>query len=116
MSTFIPAEESFFAEESVVICTEDVLVRGREQNLLDELLPLVAENDVALSLERVQKIDAAGLGTLITIYRMAHEVGHTFRVVKPSRIVRGIICAVGFESALLYHNVDSESHSGPMAA
>jgi anti-anti-sigma factor len=116
MSTYIPAEERFFAEESVVICTEDVLVRGHEQSLLDELLPLVAKNDVALSLERVQKIDAAGLGALVTIYRLAREVGHTFRLIKPSRIVRGVICAVGLESALMYHNVNREPHSGPLAA
>lgn len=116
MSSCASVEELLFADELLVHCTEEALVRGREQAMLAQLLPLVAANNVVLSLEQVQKIDAAGLGALVLLYGEARKVRRSFRLIKPSRIVKGLIRIVGLELVLSSHNVNQESQSGPLAA
>lgn len=116
MTSCTPVEEMLSADELLVTCTEAALVRGRAQKLLEELLPLVAANNVVLSLEGVHKIDAAGLGVLISLYGEARRMRRSFRLIKPSRIVKGLIRIVGFEVLLLSHNMNRESQSGPLAA
>lgn len=77
------------------------LVRGREQMLLDRLTPMVQRESVALDLGSVERIDAAGLAALITLYCDACKAGHTFSVARPGRHVREILRVVGLDRILL---------------
>jgi ABC-type transporter Mla MlaB component len=52
-------------------CELTELVRGSDRRLVDEMAPLVRREDVALDLRSVERIDAAGIAALISLYRMA---------------------------------------------
>src|ERR1035441_3620327 len=56
------------------------LVRGNDQRLLEQMRPLVRRQSVALDLASVQRIDAAGISALISLYTYARETGHSFTV------------------------------------
>jgi anti-anti-sigma regulatory factor len=88
------------------------LVRGQEQRLLERMTPLVCRQSVTLDLGRVERIDAAGITALITLYCDACKAGHTFRVSNPSRRVREILALVGVDRVLMSQGLDSESFSG----
>jgi anti-anti-sigma factor len=90
------------------------LVRGNEEYLLDLLSPLVRRQSVMLDLGRVERIDAAGIAALISLYGNAHEAGHFFSVTNPSPHVAEILALVGLDRILLSHIVVAESHSGPI--
>ena len=77
------------------------LVRGFEQGLLARLTPLVRRESVSLDLAAVERIDAAGLAALITLYCDACKSGHTFQVTRPRRHVREILSLVGLEPILM---------------
>jgi anti-anti-sigma factor len=77
------------------------LVRGQEAKLLDRLQPLVRRQSVTLELSGVERIDAAGLAALITIYCDACKAGNRFTVSQPSRHVREILGLVGLERILM---------------
>lgn len=77
------------------------LVRGQEKDLLDRLAPVVRRQSVALDLEGVERIDAAGLAALITLYCDACKAGHSFTVARPGRHVREILTLVGLDRVLL---------------
>jgi anti-anti-sigma factor len=100
--------------EVVIYCAHGQLLRGGEQLLLASLLPIVARHNVALDLEQVERMDAAGISALVKLYGAAHKAGRSFRVLKPSRNVKGLLHTVRLESFLLSHNVNHGSHSGPL--
>jgi anti-anti-sigma factor len=90
------------------------LVRGSEECLLAHLSPLVRRQSVTLDLRPVERIDAAGIAALISLYWRASEAGHCFSVTNPSPHVAEILRLVGLDRILLSHNAVNESHSGPM--
>lgn len=77
------------------------LVRGAETKLLDQLMPLVRRQQVWLDLACVERIDAAGIAALITLYRTACEAGRCFGVINPTPHVREILTLVGVDRFLL---------------
>jgi anti-anti-sigma factor len=89
------------------------LVRGNEECLLGRLSPLVRRESVVLDLGYVERIDAAGIAALISLYGRACEAGHSFSVANPSPHVAEILALVGLDRILLSHIVGRESHSGP---
>jgi anti-anti-sigma factor len=77
------------------------LVRGSDRSLLDEFTPIVRREDLALDLGHVEKIDAAGIAALITLYRAAVESGHGFHLANVSPRVREMLAIVGLDGILL---------------
>jgi anti-anti-sigma factor len=88
------------------------LVRGQEQLLLERVGPLVERQDVMLDLGAVERIDAAGISALITLYASALEAGHRFAISNPSPRVAQILSLVGLNGILLSHNVSVNSQCG----
>jgi anti-anti-sigma factor len=87
------------------------IVKGNEQNLLAKFLPLVRRQNVTLDLNRIERIDAAGISALLTLYTSARATGHFFTVTNPSSHVAEILALVGLQQVLLSHNVVRKSHS-----
>jgi anti-anti-sigma factor len=79
------------------------LVRGQDQSLLRRLAPLVRRRDVLLDLASVERIDAAGIAALVSLYRMAQEAGHRFSVCNAAPRVERILALVGLDHILLSH-------------
>lgn len=77
------------------------LVRGQEQGFIQELAPVVARESVALDFGLVERIDAAGLSALITLYTDACKAGHTLTVSRLNRHVREILQLVGLDRILM---------------
>ncbi len=77
------------------------LVRGAESQLIDELMPVVRQESVALNLSGVERIDAAGIAALITLYCTSVEAGTEFSVVEPSTHVLELLRLVGLEPILM---------------
>jgi len=88
------------------------LVRGSEQSLLAWLSPLARQQSVTLDLRSVERIDAAGIAALISLYRTASEAGHCFTVINPSPHVAEILALVGLDRVLLSQPPLWNSHSG----
>ncbi len=83
------------------VCGVTELVRGQEQEFIDGLQPLVEREAVRLDLSRIERIDAAGLAALISLYTDACKAGHEFTVVNPSRHVAQILALVGLDRILV---------------
>ncbi len=94
----LPQESKSIAS---VIAVECDLVRGNEAQVINDLLPRVQQESVALNLSAVERIDAAGIAALITLYCSAIEAGNDFSVVAPSAHVRDLLRIVGLESILV---------------
>jgi anti-anti-sigma factor len=77
------------------------LVRGSETQALRELLPRVKQESIALNLSGVERIDAAGIATLITLYCSSVEAGRDFSVVAPSPHVLELLQIVGLDAILM---------------
>src|SRR5674476_476722 len=73
------------------------LVRGSDRRLIEEMEPLVRRQNVSLDLASVERIDAAGIAALISLYRMAHESGHGFSISKASARVEEMLTLVGLD-------------------
>ena len=94
--------------DTVMIPTGEMteLVRGRDQDLMLRLAPLVRQKDVSLDLRDVERIDAAGIAALISLYGSARDAGHTFTVANASPRVAEILALVGLDRILLSHNAN----------
>jgi anti-anti-sigma factor len=79
------------------------LVRGQEQCFLERLAPVVREQSVTLDFCRVERIDAAGIAALISLYSTARAAGHEFSIVNTSRRVDEILRLVGLDGILESH-------------
>ena len=115
---------------NVTICTEErttnmeaakatqltELVRGNERRLIEQIEPLVRHRSVALDLASVERIDAAGIAALISLYRIASESGHSFVVSKVTARVAEMLALVGLDKVLLSHDANEASHSGTRMA
>jgi anti-anti-sigma factor len=89
------------------------LVRGREPEILEELQPLVESRSVRLDLSGVERIDAAGLAALVSLYCAACKAGHDFAVVNPSRHVARILAIVGLDRILVTKASEGTSPAAP---
>jgi anti-anti-sigma factor len=87
------------------------LVRGREQEFINELRPLMQSQTVCLDMSKVERIDAAGLAVLISLCRDARLAGHELTVVHPSRQVVRILALVGLDRLIV--SGDSARAPGP---
>ena len=76
------------------------LVRGREKDLLAWLSPMVRRQNVTLDLHSIQRIDAAGISALISLYSKARQSGHRFSVANLSPHVAEVLRLVGLERIL----------------
>jgi anti-anti-sigma factor len=88
------------------------LVRGNENVLLERFMPIVRRQCVALNLESVTRIDAAGLAALITVYCTARESGHDFTILNPSSHVAEILAVVGLDKILVAQPTEGFSGFG----
>jgi len=86
------------------------LVRGSERQLLERLVPMVRSQCITLDLGHVQRIDAAGIAALISLYCAACQSGHTFSIVNASPRVTEILGLVGLDHILISHNADQAPH------
>ena len=89
------------------------LVRGQEQLLLEQISTLVRQHNVSLDLRQVERIDAAGIAALISLYVCAHETGHVFTILQASERIEEILSLVGLDHILLSHNAVTDSQSEP---
>jgi anti-anti-sigma factor len=89
------------------------LVRGHDQWLLDRVLPLVGHQSLVLDLRSIERIDAAGIAALVTIYATACQAGHSFTISNLSHQVAKILGLVGLDRILLSQNAVQDSHCGP---
>jgi anti-anti-sigma factor len=88
------------------------LVKGNEQELLARLSPLVRQQNVTLDLSRVERIDAAGISALLSLYATARTAGHLFTVTNLSPHVAEILALVGLRRVLLSRNAVIGSQYG----
>lgn len=88
----------------MVICELKELVRGYDRELVEQMTPLVRKQSVALDLGMVERIDAAGIAALISLYGHARDAGHCFAVANPNTHVSEILSLVGLDRILLSQN------------
>jgi anti-anti-sigma factor len=89
------------------------LVRGEDASLLARIEPLVRLRSVTLDLGGVERIDAAGITALVSLYRSARDAGHCFHVTNVPRRVARILKMVGLDRLLLSHNAVDGSQYDP---
>ena len=77
------------------------LVRGQEQRLLKDLEPVVRQQSVTLDMRHIERIDAAGIAALISLYGAAHMAGHEFAIMNASHRVVEILELVGLDRILI---------------
>jgi anti-anti-sigma factor len=90
------------------------LVRGQTECLWEQIAPLVRRQNVELDLKKVERIDAAGIAELVSLYGCARDAGHCFMVSNASERVAGILRIVGLDHVLLSQNAMQQSQSGPL--
>jgi len=81
------------------------LVRGDEQPLVQRIAPMLREQSVTLDLNHIDRIDAAGIAALISLYSTAREHGRTFSVINVAPRVAEILSLVRLDGVLLSHSV-----------
>jgi anti-anti-sigma factor len=94
------------------------LVRGQERELVERLTPLVRSQSVTLDLARVERIDAAGIAALISLYGSAHAAGNEFMIVNACTRVAEILALVGLDRILISRDAIRSATSaipGPQA-
>lgn len=101
--------------ETLVVAPAEMteLVRGDEQRLIQRVAPLLREKSIALDLHKIDRIDAAGIAALISLYSSARNHGNTFTVCNVSARVAEILTLVGLEPILVSHNAVLGSQCEP---
>jgi anti-anti-sigma factor len=87
------------------------LVRGNDRRWLEEMEPLVRRQNVSLDLAAVERIDAAGIAALISLYRTAREAGFGFNISRASARVAEMLALVGLDGILLSQAAQQCMHS-----
>lgn len=77
------------------------LVRGCERHIYDCVAPLVRSGDVILDCSAIERIDAAGIATLISLYGTARDAGNSFTVSNLRAHVAEILALVGLDRVLV---------------
>ena len=114
MTGTIPIDMAIFPASEWTGQTELAeLVRGSERALLARFAPLVRRQSVTLDMSAIERIDAAGIAALISLYTGAREAGHCFTVVNPSPHIAEILALVGLERILVTRNLAVKSQSSP---
>jgi anti-anti-sigma factor len=88
------------------------LVRGTEARFVERLAPVVRRRSLALDLGHVERIDAAGIAALITLYSEACKAGHRFSVKNLTPRVREILALVGLDRVLMTQDADVPARCG----
>jgi anti-anti-sigma factor len=106
---------TFSANETLVVAPGEMteLVRGDEQCLIQRVAPLLREKSIALDLHKIDRIDAAGIAALISLYSTARNAGNQFTVCNVPARVAEILSLVGLEHILVSHNAVLGSQCGP---
>ena len=89
------------------------LVRGQEQRLLKDLEPVVRRQSVTLDMRQIERIDAAGIAALISLYGSAHMAGHEFAIMNASHRVAEILELVGLDRILISRNAQNAQNVIP---
>jgi anti-anti-sigma factor len=92
--------------------TVSKLIKGQEMEFFERLAPLVRTRSVSLDLSAVERIDAAGIAALVSLYRASEEAGHSFTVFHASARIEEILELVGLDRILTSHNVVPPSQCG----
>lgn len=102
MANQIPIDclEASHAGARLMVCPPK-LVRGNENSLTDTVLPVVETQGVILDMSAVEAIDAAGVGLLMTLRKVADRAGKSLVLVNPSRRTREILTLLGLDGVLL---------------
>ena len=90
------------------------LVRGNHQHLLELLRPLVRRQSVMLDLASIERIDAAGIAALVSLYTTARDAGNGFTVCNASPRVARILSLFGLDRILISHNAVLTSDCGQL--
>jgi anti-anti-sigma factor len=106
------SEMMTMGETAMRTCALSEIVRGSEGCLVEEMTPIVRRQDVSLDLAPVERIDAAGIAALISLYRLAQESGHRFTVLNVRPHVHELLALVGLEGILVSHNANLTANSG----
>lgn len=93
-------------EQALIVAPDNLteLVRGEEQCLVQRVAPLLREKDVVLDLNRIERIDAAGIAALISLYSTARTHGRTFSIKCVSARVSEMLSLVHLDNVLISHN------------
>ena len=110
MAFFNNSDATAIAQEGPIELTE--LVKGHEQALLDQMGPLVSQQSIALDLTPVERIDAAGIAALVTLYANACQAGHSFTVSNAQPHVARILALVGLDRILMSQDAVQNPLSG----
>jgi anti-anti-sigma factor len=103
----IPAEQALSEQVS------GQLLRGEDAGLVERIGPLVLQSSVTLDLAGVDRIDAAGISMLVTLYSGASQAGHCFNVINASPRVVQILAVVGLDRLLVsHHAVQNSAYAG----
>jgi len=97
------SESMMQSEKAVRTCALTEIVRGSDNHLMDEMTPLVRRQDIILDMSPVERVDAAGIAALISLYRLAEESGHRFKVTNVAPRVYELLALVGLEKILVSH-------------
>ena len=106
-------DESILREATLSEQVCGKLLRGEDAGLVDRVGPLVLESNVTLDLTGVDRIDAAGISMLVTLYSGASQAGHCFNVINASPRVVQILAVVGLDRLLVSHNAVQNSEYSP---
>jgi anti-anti-sigma factor len=101
-------------DEALVLAPDNMteLVRGEEHCLVDRVAPLLRDQSVTLDLNRIERIDAAGIAALISLYSTARTYGHAFSVKCVSQRVAEMLSLVRLDDLLISHNAVFASQCG----
>lgn len=91
------------ANSAVVAAPEGMteLVRGSDLRLVGQMEPLVRDKNIILNCQNIERIDAAGVAALISLYGCARNSGHTFHVCNVKAHVQEVLTIVGLERILV---------------
>ncbi|MGA8044235.1 MAG: STAS domain-containing protein [Terracidiphilus sp.] len=105
-------------QETVLLtpCGPHELVRGQEQCLIERVAPVLQRNNVTLDLHNIERIDAAGIAALISLYRKALDADHEFTIIRAVPRVASILTLVGLDGILLSHDAVSPAVDDAQAA
>lgn len=101
--------------ETLVVAPAEMteLVRGEEQGLIQRITPLLREKNIALDLHQIDRIDAAGIAALISLYSNARSYGNTFTVCNVPARVAEILSLVGLDHILVSDSAAGGPHCEP---